>query len=163
MARAAATDPYLNFRFHVSDPAGGNLDPVAGFTSVATPEISIEPAPYREGVMRWTQKYPGVQSVSELQLSKGTVRRESDFFSWVLRVINGGVASYRTDLQIAEFHITDAFGINGAPSRLMRVREAWPGATKPMADKDASGSEVAMQSLTIQLEEIEIEIIPSPV
>lgn len=160
MARAAATDPYLNFRFHVTDPAGGNLDPVAGFTNVATPEVTIETAPYREGTMRWTQKYPGVQSVGQIQLSKGTVRRESDFFSWVLRVINGGVASYRTDLQIAEFHITDAFGIQGAPSRILRAREAYPSATKPMADKDASGSEVAIQTLTIELEEIEIEIIP---
>lgn len=161
MARAAATDPYLNFRFHVSDPAGGNLDPVAGFTNVSTPEISIEPAPYREGVMRWTQKYPGVQSVGEIQLTKGTVRRESDFFSWVLRVINGGVTEYRTDLMIMEFHITDEFGIKGAPSRIMRARECWPQATKPMADKDASGSEVALQTLTISVEEVEIEIVPA--
>jgi len=162
MARAASTDPYLNFRFHVVDPAGGNLDPVAGFTQVTTPNITVEPAEYREGIFRWTRKYPGVQTVGEVQLMKGTVRRDSDFFSWVLRVINGGVESYRTDMMIMEYHITDEFGINGAPSRIMRLREVWPTDVKPMADKDATGSEVALQELTIAVEELEIEIVPQP-
>lgn len=160
MARAASTDFYLNFRFHVLDPAGGNLDPIAGFTSVSTPDINIDTAEYREGVYRWTRKYPGVQTVGEIQLQKGTARRESDFFNWVLKVINGGVDSYRTDLMIVEFHITDEFGISGAPSRILRCREAWPSMNKPMADKDATGSEVALQELTIQVEELEVEIIP---
>lgn len=162
MARAASTDPYLNYRFHLIDPAGGNLDPVAGFTQVTTPDITVDPAEYREGVMRWTRKYPGVQTVGDCSLMKGTVRRESDFFEWVLRVINGGVASYRTDLQINEFHITDEFGINGSPSRIMRLRETWPTQVKPMADKDATGSEVALQELTLNVEELEIELVPSP-
>jgi len=153
---------YLNFRFHVLDPAGGNLDPVAGFTSVSTPDITIDVADYREGIFRWTRKFPGVQSVGDVQLTKGTARRDSDFFKWVLKVINGGVATYRTDLVVMEFHITDEFGINGAPSRIMRCRECFPSMDKPMADKDATGSEVALQELTITVEEIEVEIIPSP-
>jgi phage tail-like protein len=160
MARAASTDPYLNYRFHVADPAGGNLDPVAGFTSVSTPDISLDPAEYREGIFRWTRKFPGVQTVGELQMMKGTVRRESDFFNWILNVINGGVASYRTDLMVMEYHITDAFGIDGSPSRVMRLRECFPTQAKPMADKDATGSEVAIQEITLAIEELEVEIIP---
>jgi phage tail-like protein len=159
MARAASTDPFLNFKFHVVDPAGGHLDPVAGFTTVSTPDITVDPAEYREGVYRWTRKYPGVQTVGELQLMKGTVKRDSDFFKWVLDMINGGQGEYRTDLMIMEFHITDEFGIQGSPSRIMRCREAWPSQVKPMADKDATGSEVAIQELTLTIEELEIEII----
>lgn len=159
MARSASTDPYLNYRFHVIDPAGGNLDPVAGFTTVTTPDISIDPAEYREGVFRWTQKYPGIPTVGELQLMKGTFRRGSDFFDWVLKVINGGVAEYRTDIMVLEFHITDEFGINGSPSRLLRTRECWPSQCKPMADKDATGSEVGIQEMTIAVEEMEVELI----
>jgi phage tail-like protein len=162
MARAASTDPYLNFRFHVVDPAGGHLDPVAGFTSVTTPDITIDPAEYREGVYRWTRKFPGIQTVGEMQLMKGTVRRESDFFKWILDVINGGVASYRTDMMVMEFHITDEFGISGAPSRILRARECWPSQVKPMADKDATGSEVAIKEMTLTIEELEVEIIPEP-
>jgi len=160
MARAASSDPYLNFRFHISDPAGGNLDPVAGFTSATTPDVSLDPAEYREGIYRWTRKFPGVQTVGEMQLMKGTVRRESDFFNWILNVINGGVASYRTDLVVMEYHITDEFGIDGSPSRVMRIREAFPTQVKPMADKDATASEVAIQEITLAVEEISVEIIP---
>lgn len=160
MARAASTDPYLNHRYHVVDPAGGNLDPVAGFTQITTPEITISPAEYREGVYRWTRKYPGTQEVGDLQLMKGTVRRESDFFSWILRVINGGVDEYRTDLMVMEFHIVDEFGIEGSPSRILRARETWPSTAKPMADKDATSSEVALQEMTLTVEELEVELVP---
>lgn len=161
MARAASSDPYLNMRFHLVDPAGGNLDPVAGFTQVTTPEITVEPAEYREGIYRWTRKYPGVTTVGEVQCMTGTVKRESAFYDWISRVANGGVAEYRTDLMIMEFHITDEFGINGAPSRIMRIREAFPTSVKPMADKDATGSEVALQEMTLAIEEIEIELVAS--
>jgi phage tail-like protein len=159
MARAASTDFYLNFKFHVVDPAGGNLDPVAGFTTVSTPDITVDVADYREGTYRWTRKFPGVQTVGEIQLQKGTARRESDFFAWILRTINGA-EDYRTDLMVQEFHITDDFAINGSPSRILRCREVFPSMTKPMADKDATGSEVALQELTLACEEIDVEIIP---
>jgi phage tail-like protein len=157
MARSASTDPYLNYRFHVVDPAGGNLDPVAGFTTVTTPEITVQTAEYREGIYRWTRKFPGPAEVGEVVLSKGTVRRDSDFYLWVKRVIDGGVEEYRTDLMIMEFHIQDEFGIQGAPSRVLRIREAFPTGVKPMADKDATGAEVALMELTITCEEIELD------
>lgn len=159
MARAASTDPYLNYRFHVVDPAGGHLDPIAGFSTVSTPEVTIDPAEYREGVYRWTRKFPGIQTVGECQLMKGTVQRESDFYKWLIDVINGATDTYRSDLMIMEFHITDEFGINGSPSRVMRLRECWPSSVKPMADKDATGSEIALQELTLTVEELEVEII----
>lgn len=161
MARSASTDPYLNFRFHLVDPAGGNLDPIAGFTQITTPEITVEPAEYREGIYRHTRKFPGVNTVGEVTCMVGTVKRESAFYDWIMRVINGGVEEYRSDLLILEFHITDEFGINGAPSRVMRIKECFPTTVKPMADKDATGSEVALQELTLTIEEIEVELVTS--
>ena len=159
MARAASTDPYLNMRFHLVDPAGGNLDPVAGFTQVTTPEVTVEPAEYREGIYRWTRKYPGVTTVGEVTCMSGTVKRESAFYDWIMKVANGGVVKYRTDLMILEYHITDEFGIDGAPSRKMHIKEAFPSTVKPMADKDATGSEVALQEMTLMIEELEIELV----
>jgi phage tail-like protein len=149
----------MNYRFHVVDPIGGNLDPVAGFTSVSTPDITVDVADYREGLFRWTQKFPGIQSVGEVQLSKGTVRRDTDFFNWLLKVINGA-ETYRTDIAIYEYHITDTFGLTGGASRILNCRECFPSMTKPMADKDATGSEVALQELTLTVEEISVELIP---
>ena len=90
MARSVETDPFHDFRFHIVDPAGGNLDAVAGFTTVTMPNVSAEESPYREGTMRWTQKYPGVPTVGDVTMNKGIFKRDSDFFDWVLKVINGG-------------------------------------------------------------------------
>jgi len=158
MARSVETDPYHDFRFHLVDPAGGNLDPVAGFTTVQMPDVTVEEAPYREGTFIWTQKYPGVPTVGDVQLTKGIFKRGSDFFNWVLKVINGG-QEYRTELILQEYHITDEFGINGSPSRVTRLRECWGKQAKPTSDKDATGSAVSIQSLVISVEEFEVELI----
>ena len=74
MARAVDTDLYHNFRFHVVDPAGGNLDPVAGFRTASIPDLTVDMSEYREGVYKYTRKYPGIPKVGDCSLSKG-VRR----------------------------------------------------------------------------------------
>lgn len=158
MARAVDTDLYHNFRFHVVDPAGGNLDPVAGFRTATIPEISVDPAEYREGVFKFTRKYPGIPKVGECQLSKGVVKKNSDFLSWINKVINGG-QSYRSDITIQEFHIADEWGIDGAPSKVIRLKEVWPSTVKSTGDKDATSSDVAIQEMTLMVEEIEVALV----
>lgn len=158
MARSINTDPFHNFRFHVIDPSGGNLDPVAGFTQAALPDITVDAQEYREGVFKFTQKYPGIPTISEVQLMKGIFIKDSDFFRWILKTINGG-EDYRTDLVIQQYHISDEFGINGTPSRITRLKEVFPTTVKPTADLDATGSEVSIQECTLAVEEIEIEIV----
>jgi hypothetical protein len=96
--------------------------------------------------------------VGDVQLSKGIFKRDSDFFNWVLKVVNGG-QEYRTELVLQEFHITDEFGINGTPSRVTRLRECWGKQAKPTSDKDATSSNVSIQTLVISVEEFELEII----
>jgi len=156
MARSIETDPYHDFRFHLVDPAGGNLDPVAGFMTVTMPNLAVEEAAYREGTFTYTQKYPGVPTVGDVTLTKGIFKRESDFFNWVLKVVNGG-QEYRTELLLQQYHINDEFGINGSPSRVTRLRECWGKDAKPTNDQSADSSNVAIQSLTISVEEFEIE------
>lgn len=158
MARSIETDPYHNFRFQLVDPAGGNLDPVAGFTTVTMPNVAVEEALYREGTFRWTQKFPGIPTVSDVTMTKGIFKRDSDFYEWVLKVINGG-QDYRTELILQQFHIEDEFGINGSPSRVTRLREVWGKDAKPTNDQDASSSEIAIQSLVVSVEEFEVELI----
>ena len=158
MARSVETDPFHDFRFHVVDPAGGNLDTVAGFQACTIPEITVEATTYREGVMRWTQKFPGIQTVGETVLTKGVFRRESDFLKWIFKGINGG-EEYRSDVIIQEFHISDEFGIQGTPSRVIRLREVFPSAYKPSSDKSAETSTVSLQSLTLIAEEIDVELV----
>lgn len=158
MARSIETDPFHNFRFHLVDPAGGNLDPVAGFMSVTMPDVAVEEAPYREGVFRWTQKFPGIPTVGDVTLNKGVFKRDSDFFNWVLKVINGG-QEYRTELILQQYHIADEFGINGTPTRITRLREVWGKQAKPTGDLDATASAVMVQSLTVSVEEFDVELL----
>lgn len=158
MARAIDTDLYHNFRFHVVDPAGGNLDTVAGFTKATIPAISNEPVEYREGVFKWTRKFPGIPKVGECELTKGVVKKNSDFLKWMLKPINGG-QNYRSDLLIQEYHISDEFGINGTPSRIIRIKEVFPTEFKPSSDHDASQAEISVQTLKLAVEEIEVEIV----
>lgn len=158
MARSVDTDFYHNFRFHVVDPAGGNLDPVAGFRTASIPEISVDPAEYREGVMRFTRKYPGIPKVGECQLSKGVAKKESDFLRWLMKCIDGG-QDYRSDITIQEFHIADEWGINGNPSKVIRLKEVWPSSVKLTSDKDATSSDIAITEITLMVEEIETALV----
>lgn len=158
MARAASTDPYQNFRFQVVDPTGGNLDPVAGFTTVTTPNVSLNAVEYREGVYTWTRKFPGVPTVGELVLSQGIFKRNTQFFDWILRVINGGNRDYRSELVVNQFHITDEFGVNGTPSRITTCRECFPTDVKPTGDFGGDDDAVQISEATFTVEEVEVEL-----
>jgi len=160
MARAIETDPYHNFRFQLVDPNGGNLDPVAGFTMVSMPDHTQTIAEYREGTDKYTKKFPGVNSVSDITFEKGIFRRDSDLYDWFLKTVNGG-EEYRTDLILNEFHIADEFGINGSPSRVTRLEEVLPSSVKPTADKDATSSEVAIASMTCAVERFFPVLLPN--
>src|SRR5271170_545890 len=98
MARAALTDYFQKFRFHVVEP-NAFLNPAAGFHAASIPEVSTENAEYRDGVTTYTKKQPGIPTIAEITLSKGVVRQSSDFFNWLTTVIEGA-GNYRTDLEI---------------------------------------------------------------
>ena len=62
MARALATDPYQTFKFSVSipNPDGSGEMISAGFMTCALPELTVEAAEYKTGLMKIKQKYPDV-------------------------------------------------------------------------------------------------------
>jgi phage tail-like protein len=161
MARAVDTDFYHNFRFQVVDPAGGNLDRTAGFRTCTVPDLTVDTAEYREGVFLYTRKYPGIPKVGEVALSKGVAKKTSDFLTWIFKCINGvgAAGSYRSDIDIQEFHISDSLGIDGSPSKVIHLREVFPISCKVTGDKDASSSDVAIQELTLAAEEIDVELV----
>jgi len=161
MARAASTDPFQNFRFQIVDPSGANLDPVAGFTVATMPNVTLTPVEYREGGFKWTRKYPGVPTVTDLSLSQGIFRRRSKFFDWIMRIINGGNREYRTELQVYQFHITDEFGIAGTPSRVTTLYEVFPTDVKPTGDFGGDDDAVQLTDATFACEEIRVDLLPT--
>jgi len=186
MARAQATDPLHNFRFHAqiigsstyqgaiaTDVIGDQgTNGEAGFSAITIPEVSAEAAEYREGIRTWTEKYPGVPTVGQVTLSRGVARYETNFFDWMLAVIEG--REYKGDLVIYHFPraalertavVTggtgnDGLGIpDGAISRARKYHcfNAHPSRVKIAADMDATSSDVSIAEMDVEVERVWIE------
>lgn len=189
MPRAAAQDPLQAFRFHarsntgLAEVLGTNpndlLQPEAssrehiinngaeaGFNSITMPELTLELGEYREGIMTYTQKYPGVPSVNDLTFNRGATRKDTAFFNWVLAAVEGN--NYRDDITI--YHIPrpqntlnrdtaagNNLPINDETSKRYICREAVPIRVKPSADLDASTSDVGLMEMDVAFERFDIE------
>lgn len=180
MARAQATDPLHNFRFHVratavdgigSDPLqpGGEPSPgvgdsaEAGFQSVSTPEYTVESAEYREGLKTYTEKYPGIPTTNDITMARGVARGDTAFLTWVLAAIEG--RSYRADLTI--YHAlrtgrTNPFNpdtnFTAANSKRYTLLQAWPMRVKIAGDLDGSASDVSLAEVDVAYEQFNVSV-----
>jgi len=187
MARAAKTDFLQNFRFRVSAETGGvdglkatglpehSIDNQAGFQSCSIPEMSVEPTEYREGIMKYTRKFPGIPTVTDVSLTRGVVAEDTTFFRWMIQTVSGG--EYRSTIVIQQYSRTDVAQADtmGNPtyfgpysgtsfpkqsSRDITCYECMPMRVKPGADLDATSGEVSMQELDFALEYFSISGTP---
>jgi phage tail-like protein len=195
MARAAASDPLHNFRFHVraiaadSQTVNGSNDILqpagvgpgftigdgaeAGFQAVTTPEFTLEHVEYREGTKIYTEKYPGIPTVGDMTMSRGVARKDTSFFDWIVRAIEG--AEYRCDLVVyhflrgsrsVSFQTTDVKDTN---TKRYIIRNGSPGRVKVAADLDASTGDVSLAEVDVIYERFEIQkdtaaagVVPNP-
>lgn len=201
MGRAAATDPLHSFRFHATTVEGG-ASPVlgiagtaasdvlqpnengpgyiagggtqAGFQSITAPEVTNDPAEYREGIRTYTQKFPGIPSMNDVTLNRGCARLDTAFFSWMLAAVEG--AEYRADIIIwhvqrpeRDLSITEGAGgvLTAAGSELevtpeiskrYILKEAFPTRVKIAGDLDASTSDISLAELDIAYERFDIKL-----
>lgn len=186
MARPVATDFIHSMRFQVNvvDGTRPGLQPPsesgraqraeAGFTTVSTPEVTVEAVEYKEGTMIYTRKFPGNATVADITCARGVARGDSSFWSW-LRIVIEGSGEYRQDLQFKHFHREDALaredpGASGAaagsnltqldldnPARIYHVQQAFPVRHKVAGDFDATASEISLMELDFAYENFEIE------
>ena len=163
MARIQATDFLLSFRFQVRmvELANGEApdylnferpdDSQAGFQSVTLPEMTIEATEYREGTYKYTRKFPGPPTISEVSCMRGVVRADTSFFDWCVAAISG--SEYRATINIAQFTREDLpqpetpFEFTELPTIAARnytCYECVPVRVKPAGDLDATSGEVSM-------------------
>lgn len=162
MARALISDPFHAFRFHVSvTTVNGRaaLGPVgAGFTNVTLPTHSVETAEYKEGIWVYRRKFPGDPTFDDVTLTRGVTTTDSEFWLWINETTRG--LEYRADLVIKHFHrsnIPDQQNFSGlAPSRVVKIYEAFPISVKPGSDMDSVSSEISLQEITLSLEKFEV-------
>jgi len=172
--RAANTDFMQNFRYHVvanngdgdplqpaiqSDREGHETNGQAGFQSVTIPELSVEASEYREGISRWTEKYPGVPTVSDLTLMRGVTKRDTAFFDMVMASILGD--EYRADVTIYHYQRSEmdlaTSATVGDTIRRIECGECFATRAKPNGDLDSTAGDVSLAEVDIAVEKFDIK------
>ena len=137
--------PYRTFNFRVE------IDGIASasFSEVTLPVASIDVVEYREGgdKVSSSRKLPGRARFGNVVLRRG-VTRELDLYQWFRAVLSG-------DLQRRDVLIV-LENAEREPVRAWQVRRAWPCRYESPA-LDARASEVAIETLELACEGIEVE------
>jgi phage tail-like protein len=176
MARTVATDFLHSMKFQVvvdDGDRGITLSPEgrseAGFSMVTTPEATVESVEYREGTYIYTRKFPGNPTMNDITFSRGVARRDSTFWDWMRRTLEGS-GEYRVDLSIRHFHrdtalVRETPAVNAVnsteidietPARTYLIKQAFPMRHKSAGDLDATASEISIMELDVSFEYFEI-------
>jgi phage tail-like protein len=172
--RAANTDFMQNFRYHVvandgdgdpfqpsvqSDRDGHDTNGQAGFQSVTIPELSVEATEYREGIFKWTEKYPGPPTVSELTLMRGITKRDTTFYDMVMASVEG--KKYRADVIIYHYQRSEmdlaTSATVGDDIRRIECGECFAIRAKPNGDLDSTAGDVSLGEVDIAVEKFEVK------
>jgi len=162
--RSANTDYFQNFRFHASVVGPGGIDYLssieAGFNTCSLPELSTDDAEYREGIMTYTRKQPGIATVSSVTLTRGVTPKQSRFYEWMIFNIEGG--EYKGTLTIYHYHRVGKEPDESANradlnyARQYVCEEAQPIRMKPAGDMDATSSDISLAEVEISIERFKI-------
>ena len=137
-------------KFHFSVEWGGTR---IGFTEASGLDTETEAIEYREGSSPEYSKVkmPGMQKYSNVTLKRGTFTGDNDFFDWWKTTRTLGTPE-RRDI------IVSLLNESHTPVFVWKIKNAFP--TKVQAtDLKADGNEVAIETLELAHEGIEIEAI----
>tara|TARA_Y100000310_G_scaffold328163_1_gene395804 strand:- start:12153 stop:12719 length:567 start_codon:yes stop_codon:yes gene_type:complete len=180
MSRQQANDHLQSFRFHAGiigvpeesaltneqweqqrlSPTRGTAQ--AGFQSISSPELSVDPVEYREGIDTYTKKYPGPPTVTDCSLQQGVVLGDSAFMEWVLAAVDG--REYRADIAVWFYHRSVQLGEGASPvapteegqGMVLSMFNAFPTRVKPLGDLDSTSGEVSLSELDLVLEHFSV-------
>jgi phage tail-like protein len=165
MARAQTDDLLHGFKFRAYAAYDDNDDwfkltdtTQAGFNTITNPETTVEVTEYREGMMVFTHKDPGVPTQNDISLTRGTVLHDTMFWTWIKKVIMGG--NYRVTLGTYQFHRQAQVSEELAPDNDMsdelanhyQMHQAFCMRVKPAGDLDASASDISIQEMDVSYE-----------
>lgn len=138
-ARTATEDPLQKFKFRVIIPG---IPSSIGFQTVSGLSEETEVVEYDESGFPYTHKLPGKNSVGEVTMERGMFADAS------MQDV------YKSTLQNPDFRNTfivqllDRFG---EVQRTWKLAEAWVSSWEG-SDLDASSSDVAIETITVQFE-----------
>jgi len=161
MPRTTAEDQLQSFRFRVFEVDGGpgifaDETPIAGFTTVTTPEATAETATYRTGADKHTKKFMGPVEYGEGSMTRGMLIGDTTLYNWIVKYQNK--QPFRTDLEIRVYNQEgDGTSPDDDHVRSETWRECIPTNVKFLGDLDANAADVNMQEITVAVEEVEFE------
>ncbi len=138
-------DPFRNFRFKLE------IDGViqAGFTECTGFDTSTDVIEYREGSdAPHVRKLPGLNKAGDIVLKWG-VTDSLELFNWRQQVIDGQLVQARRRVSIIILDET------GSERMRWRCENAWPSKCDP-PDLNAKGNDVAISTLTLSCEEVQV-------
>lgn len=137
--------PYRNVRYLLEIDGIA----IAGFSQCTLPENSTEAVEYREGTDPPTvRKLWSLNSYGTLTLERGTTEDSIALFEWRRLVEQGNVDAARRNIAVV---VLDE---EGEPGPRWEFRSAWP-TQYDGPDLDASGNEIAIESMEIDHEGME--------
>jgi phage tail-like protein len=143
-------DPYKNFKFRVK--WDGKY--VAGVNKVSALKRTTEVVEHREGGDPSTvHKSPGPTKYEPITLELG-VTHDTEFEKWANKVWNYG-SGLGAEVSLKDFRkdiIIEMYNEAGQLAIAYKVYRCWVSECQAMADLDASGNAVLIQSLTLQNE-----------
>jgi phage tail-like protein len=135
-------------KFHFSVDWGGTK---IGFTEVTGLEVTTEKIEYRDGASPEYSKIsmPGMQKHSEITLKRGMFARDNEYYAWWNTVSLNTIE--RRDLTISLLNESHQ------PVVVYKVKRAFPTKVTSTDLKADSGTEVAIESMTLAHEGLTIE------
>jgi len=136
-------DPWRNYRYRIE------IDSIqqAGFSEFTNSKPEVDVVEYREGVDPPSpRKLSGMAKYSNITLKWG-ITNSMDLYKWFKQVINGDVLGARKNISI--IMLDEA----GNDSARWDCTSCWPSKYEA-PDGNASGNEVAIESLEIVCEEV---------
>lgn len=138
-ARTSSEDPLQQFKFRVTIPG---IPTTIGFQKVSGLSEEVGVVEYDESGYDYTHKLPGKVTVGEVTLERG-MYADTSFADLIKSTITS--PDFRKTIII---QLCDRFG---NPKRTWKLAEAWASKWEG-ADFDATGEDVAIETVTIQHE-----------
>ena len=162
-SREASGDPARSFLFEVSGTIQTSAGPKAlkgGFSKICGLREEIEVVDARDGTdPLQLVKLQGAHGGAEVTLERGIFDNIEDLVEW-FQAVKQAVPGYKTNIDVRVYKIQgDRVGGISRPSLLsprgLRLLNAWPRSYE-FGDLDGKSSGVAVESLTLVFETLEI-------
>jgi len=169
MARSIDTDPLMVANFALMELSSdgpslrkGGVLPLSrgrsssngiyiGFQSISMPEVSVEYQDITEGNWPYPHKVPLTKaSTGDVTITQAVVPTSSDFYVWIFQTLWGRGAPRR---HLSIVHLDSGKLASG---RQIGLYNCMPVSYTPGSEFDANSAEVSIESLTFNVERIEI-------